>query len=565
MPRNNSYLFQYPLFFRTFARMIRWAHILMVTVLSGASLLITSCDDGSRQRLQLEELERQNRADSLMTNDSLALGLASWFDRHGTANEQMRAHYILGRTFADLGEAPQAIDAYNDAADRADTTASDCDYYTLCRVYAQMSDILYSQNLLDANLQSLDKSVFYAWKAKDTLTAMRESAFKMIAYTDKKMYDSVACIFNSIHTDYGKYSSKKYIAQFCVIPIEAFLALHRYEDVRRSLFLYETETGFFDSDNVGKGHEVYYYYKGKYYLSVGQLDSAQFFFRKELVDGLDYNNQNAASLGLAELYQQKHQYDSVAKYALYAYAMNDSNYNQQSMRMITQAMAMYEYGRFERQAQKERERANLLNLRFWFMAVVMGSSLIILILVVFFLRSKREYAVKQYLLKTEQLKNANQSLSILREQGKASAKLMSERELDIQRLRTEIDKLLESRQLRVDSEKAMLADSDIGHVVLSKSASGQKITESEWTQIEDYVSQNLPGFSIFLAQNTSSLGLTKTRMCILLRLYAGVKDTGSMLDVSAAYISKISSEVLLDLFQEKGSGKRLSSRLRQIR
>ncbi|MBQ8487891.1 MAG: hypothetical protein IJ533_09625, partial [Prevotella sp.] len=49
--------------------------------------LLVACDDGRQQRLQLEELERQNRADSLMLNDSLALALAEHFDHHGTPNE----------------------------------------------------------------------------------------------------------------------------------------------------------------------------------------------------------------------------------------------------------------------------------------------------------------------------------------------------------------------------------------------------------------------------------------------------------------------------------------------
>ena len=35
-------------------------------------LLLVACDNGEQQRLQLAELERQNRADSLMLNDSLA-------------------------------------------------------------------------------------------------------------------------------------------------------------------------------------------------------------------------------------------------------------------------------------------------------------------------------------------------------------------------------------------------------------------------------------------------------------------------------------------------------------
>ena len=107
--------------------------LLLLTVLA-------ACDSGERQRLQLEELERMNREYVPLTNDSLARDLADWFDRHGTRNEQLRAYYMLGRTYADRGEVPQALEAYHDAIDRADTTAQDCNYYTLCRVYAQMSD-----------------------------------------------------------------------------------------------------------------------------------------------------------------------------------------------------------------------------------------------------------------------------------------------------------------------------------------------------------------------------------------------------------------------------------------
>ena len=77
-----------------------------------ALVLFCGCTDGTERRLQLEELERQNRADSLMTNDSLATILADYFDRNGTSNEQLRAHYILGRTYADRGELPQALNAY---------------------------------------------------------------------------------------------------------------------------------------------------------------------------------------------------------------------------------------------------------------------------------------------------------------------------------------------------------------------------------------------------------------------------------------------------------------------
>ncbi len=64
-------------------------------------LLLTACTDSREERQQLEELERQNRADSVMSDIALAQSLADHFDRHGTSNEQLRAHYILGRTHAD--------------------------------------------------------------------------------------------------------------------------------------------------------------------------------------------------------------------------------------------------------------------------------------------------------------------------------------------------------------------------------------------------------------------------------------------------------------------------------
>ncbi len=47
-----------------------------------AFLLLAACTSGDRQQrlAQLEELERRNVADSLMTNDSLAQALADFFD-----------------------------------------------------------------------------------------------------------------------------------------------------------------------------------------------------------------------------------------------------------------------------------------------------------------------------------------------------------------------------------------------------------------------------------------------------------------------------------------------------
>ena len=95
---------------------------------------LIGCGGGEEQRRQLAELEEQNHSGQPMLNDTLAETLVAYFDRHGNANERMRAKYILGRTYADMGELPRALETYYEAADCADTTASDCDFAKLSRV-----------------------------------------------------------------------------------------------------------------------------------------------------------------------------------------------------------------------------------------------------------------------------------------------------------------------------------------------------------------------------------------------------------------------------------------------
>lgn len=83
--------------------------------------------------------DQQNQEDSLMTNDTLAIGLCDYFDGRGTPNERMLAHYILARTYVDMNEIPQALEELQKAVASADTTAADCDQRLLARVHSQAS------------------------------------------------------------------------------------------------------------------------------------------------------------------------------------------------------------------------------------------------------------------------------------------------------------------------------------------------------------------------------------------------------------------------------------------
>ena len=51
------------------------------------------------------------------TSDSTMLQVVDYYDSHGTPNERLRAHYMLGCVYRDLGEAPHALDCFQSMFD----------------------------------------------------------------------------------------------------------------------------------------------------------------------------------------------------------------------------------------------------------------------------------------------------------------------------------------------------------------------------------------------------------------------------------------------------------------
>ncbi len=96
-------------------------------------------------RRRMLEAKVQNENCLPFTTDSIMKKAAGYYDRHGSDNERMMAHYLLGCTYRDLGDAPRALQCYNDAVSRADTTSPDCDYTTMSRIYGQMA-VMFSDN-----------------------------------------------------------------------------------------------------------------------------------------------------------------------------------------------------------------------------------------------------------------------------------------------------------------------------------------------------------------------------------------------------------------------------------
>lgn len=68
-------------------------------VLEGMEKESRAQSEASRMYYALLRADAQNKAYIDFTTDSVMLQVADYYDLHGTANEQMRAHYLLGCTY----------------------------------------------------------------------------------------------------------------------------------------------------------------------------------------------------------------------------------------------------------------------------------------------------------------------------------------------------------------------------------------------------------------------------------------------------------------------------------
>ena len=517
-----------------------------------------------RMRYRLHRLNALNKVDTLFRSTDEAKELAEYFDNHGTPNEQMLAYYLLGRAYYDIHEAPMALSCFQTATERTDTTASDCDYRQLSRVYGQMGKIFYYQGLYQQELEYDDLSVKYGWKGNDPLTAIRSMGGKISAYRLMHNSDSAIFICEKVSALLNKYGYKDYSAAYLSSVLQELLDKGEIEKVERYIRIYEAESDYFDSNNnIEKGRESYYYSKGLYYMAVEKYDSAEYIFRKELRDGKDFNNQNAGSRGLALLFQKKHMPDSAAKYALYSYAMNDSVYAQMAMQEVERTHAMYDYSRNQKIAEQAKEKADKEQQKVRFAIFIL-----LVVITIGLLIGKKIYGVRKkerlnYEEKLSSLAKIQSEVIQLRAHEQTLNKLLQEKENNAIKLQGEIESYKAKAGSQKESSETRLQKSTIYSSLCKLAAKGVELTDDQWQQVYVMVIDIFPNFYKLISEKQYELSENEFKTCILIRLHFNPKTVANMVGLSPSSITKIRNNMMEKLFGERGKAKELDERLMQ--
>ena len=529
-----------------------------IRMLDGVKPQLPEFSQSQKMRYELLRHKAMNKACITFTSDSVMKEVVDYYDHHGSANERMLANYVLGCVYRDMHEAPMALEYYNKATEQADTTAADCDYGTLYRVYSQMGFLFSKQYLPYQLLDAFGKAMKYAYLAKDTLNAIinyqnRENAYSYLGNKDSVIAINLhaATMFKQIGNNYAAA-----IAFGC--NYKYYIEKKDFINAKKAFEAYNS-TGYEGNSNYEDAKAYVLCLKGTYYMFTGQLDSACYILQQSLKFCKSFSNKAATTKALAHYYAKVNQPSLAMKYALQSSEYNDSDLIEARKTQLQQVQAMYDYGRNQeiaRMAEQKAKRSTQMNYMIVFACVVLFLFLSYVYRKQLALKKKRIAASKlvyeDSLLKLKRLQE--EKAQLVAEKDKKLAQIITEKENAISKLVSEIHDIQNRYSLSSMSDAYLvLKNSSIYKKIQCIEAHPlEEMNEEDWTELADTVEELIPNFIPMLKNRVSDRDY---RICLLIRLGIPASLMARLLNLSDAAISKSRKTMLKKLCGKVGKPK----------
>lgn len=538
-----------------------------IRILDGVKPQLLEFSKAQKMRYELLRHKAMNKAYISFTSDSIMKEVVDYYDRHGSANERMLANYVLGCVYRDMHEVPLALEYYNKAAEQADTTAADCDYGTLYRVYSQMGFLFSKQYLPYQLLDAFGKAEKYAYLAKDTLNAIINYQNKGDAYDYLGKKKSVVAI-NLRSANMFKRIGDNYNAAIALgCNYSYYIEMQDTVNAKKAFEAYFS-TGYEGNLNYEDSKAYVLCQKGIYYMFTGQLDSACYILKQSLKFCKSFSNKAATTKALAHYYAKVNQTSLAMKYALQSSEYNDSDLVAVRKNQLQQAQAMYDYGRNQeiaRIADQKAKRSMQMN----YMIVL--ACVILFLLLSYIYRKQLALKKKKIAVSIKLYEDCLQKLKRLQEE---KAKLVTENDNRLAHVITEKENTINKLKAEINDIQEKYSFSSISNVELSLMDSSickkikfievhprKKMSDEDWKELADTVEKTIPNF---IPRLKNKLNDKDYQICLLIRLGFSTSLIARLLGLSDAAISKSRKTMLKKLCGKIGKPKDFDKYVLQI-
>ena len=513
-------------------------------------LLLLACSDGRQMRMAMERVDSLNRCYISLADDSMMPAVTEWMDRHGSANERMRAHYLLAAVYRDREQAPEALEELHTAVHCADTTVSDCDFRLLGRVHGQMAELFGNQYLPVEALQENRLCRTYAKIANDTLSWLVASEHLSRLYNIAGHKDSAVMAAKQAFSLFHQYHYTE-AATNSIEPLLFYLIEdNEYSGIRTYMDFFEERSDLYDSRSLKALHPTYYYIKGKYYHYIGHIDSALFFFRQLLPFSDNPRYAEMAYNGLYMTYQTLNKNDSAVKYAGLCYDQSNKSFLAASTQELRRMQAQYNYSLHQAQAHQKEKEASQMQRRLIVVSSICCFVILLLIFVIshIVVRKRNQIAklTREYEYRIEHLQKVEHEL-----EKNSFEDLRKEKEKELERNQQQLLEMLGIANTKTNSS-VNLHDNEV-YSLFQKAASHPtfKLEECHWKMLHELFDEKIPTFKESISHG-KAMTERDLRLCMLLRLHFGVSEICVIMQTYSQYVSIRRRQLLRKYYQIEG-------------
>ena len=579
----------------TFERQLAVADSLMRHNYDSAYTLLKDMDSMAQhmpERLRMKHLllraNAQNKAWEFFTSDSTGKTLTQYYDRKGTPNERMLAHYIKGCAYRDMGDEPMALQCFNEAAAAADTADTQCDFDQLSIIYGQIASIFKNRALPDEALEAYGMAERYAWRCNDTLRVLNIWSNKAEFLIEKGFIREALQLKEKTANHYRNLGDRRNAARLQYRRIEWYAKYGEFQKAKAAMEEYEAHSGYFQPNgDIKPGWEKYYHLKGNYYLEQYMLDSAIYFFQKLQQVNKRVHAQSLASSGLYHAYRRMGKTDSVAKHAILADSLYKIVYTETAAQNLQLGQALYNYANHQKVAQRKELEAKeaQLSRRNWIIGALSATFLLTLLALWLHRQVKnkqlklKEASKEKERLRTE-MEEKEQTIKWLKEQveekkiiinslnetinqNAVDQQLNNQMQQTIGLLQKQVEEYERKINLHLMARKLneLLQNENIARVIKRGEERIGRPDAEEWKTIYALVEEFCPKFTEF----KNNISIAEYQICVLLKLGCKLSDIGYLTGLDSNNLSVMRLRLLNKIFNTKEGGATMfDKRIREL-
>lgn len=503
--------------------------------------------EADRMRYGLLRLKCQNILDLPFDSYDSIRAVVDYYASRGSYNETLLSTYLLGRSYKVKGDEPMAVEFFNKCLALEKQDNQDVDYIQLSKVHSQLYDIYRDQGLYELGIKELNSARQCVIIGGDSLLALIYDDIKAQHYYNVGPLDSAIYTSVDVREKYLSLGDKNRAAETIYMAFAAYIKKKEYRKAKYYMDIFERESGVFDSNgNIESGREIFYYLKGQTYEGLGQLDSAEYQYRRLLAYRQDNNNIEAATKGLLSIYRTRGDRDSIGKYADWYCEANDSAHAQLVSEDVARMKAMYDYSEYKQKMEEMRIQAEETKTRVYIIVFIFACLLFCLIYAVVLYRSRKEAEINRLLAEYDR------TLQTIEDLHDDKEEMLRCHQTELEKIRND----LKTRGVSLSDENGRyVIDDDIirrfDDYGESTSDSTEPITTHDWQDL--FVETTKCDSRFMLLLRESGLSENERKVAVLIRLHFKDYQIKRILDMYGSSLPNFKARINKKLFNQSGA------------